>query len=85
VDGALNSKGTRVRVVLITPYGSIIEQSYTLRFRATNNKAEYKEVIAGLEMATTFGVAVLEVQCDSLLIVSQINKEYTKTFEWPHT
>ena len=28
-------------------------------------------------MATTLGFAKLEVQCDSLLIVSQINREYT--------
>ena len=27
-------------------------------------------------MATTLGIAELEVRCDSLLIVSQINREY---------
>jgi len=77
MDGALNNKGARVRVVLTTPYGSIIEQSYTLGFQATNNEAEYESVIMSLKMTTALGIAALEVQRDSLLIVSQINREYT--------
>jgi len=76
VDGASNSKGAGVGVVITTPDESIIEQSYTLGFRATNNEAEYEAVIAGLKMATTLGVAEFEVRCDSLLIACQINGEY---------
>jgi len=30
VDEASNSKGTSIRIVLLTPEGSIIEQSFTL-------------------------------------------------------
>ena len=59
------------------PDGSIIDQSYTLGFGATNKEAEYETIIAGLKMATTLGVMELEVRCDLLLIVSQINIEYT--------
>jgi len=61
VDGALNSKRANVRVVLTTRDGSIIEHSYTLGFPATNNETEYEAVIAVLKMATTLGVAKLEV------------------------
>ena len=60
MDGASNGKGAGVEVVLTTPYGSIIEQSYTLGFRATNNETEDEAIIAGLKMATTVGVAELE-------------------------
>jgi len=41
-------------LVLTTPDGSVIEQSYMLGFRATNNEAEYEAVITGLRMAATF-------------------------------
>jgi len=48
VDGASNSKGARIRVVLTTPKVSIIEQSFTISFPASNNKAEYEAILAGL-------------------------------------
>ena len=85
MDGASNSKGAGVGVVLTTPDGSIIEQSYTLGFRATNNEAEFETVIAGLKMATTLGIMELEVRCDSLLTVRQINGEYTAKDIWSRT
>jgi len=31
----------------------------------------------GLKIETTIGIQELEVRCDSLLIVSQVNREYT--------
>jgi len=55
---------------------SIIEQSYTLGFPATNNEAKYKVVIVGLRMAATLGVTGLEVCCNLLLVMSQVNREY---------
>jgi len=70
LDGASNGKGARVWIVLTTLDGSVIEQSYTIGFRATNNEPGYEAVIAGLRMVTTLGVTKLEVQCDSQLIVS---------------
>ena len=66
-----------VGIVLITPEGSIIELSYSLEFRATNNKAEYEAVVTGHKMAITVRVMELEVHCHLLLIVSEINRECT--------
>lgn len=43
---------------------------------ATNNQAEYRAVIAGLERALSLGVADLVVRLDSLLIVRQVAGEY---------
>jgi probable phosphoglycerate mutase len=43
---------------------------------ATNNVAEYRGLIAGLEKAVELGVAVLEVVSDSELMVKQMRGEY---------
>jgi len=71
VDRASNSKGSEIGIVLATPKGTIIEQSFTLGFTATNNEAEYEG------MVVAHGVTELEVYFDSLLIVSQVKGEYT--------
>ena len=71
MDGASNSMGVGIRVVLTTPKGSIIEQSFTLGFPASNNEAEYEAVLAGLRMATILRVTGLEVQCDFSLVANQ--------------
>jgi ribonuclease HI len=39
---------------------------------ATNNVAEYRSVIAGLEAARPFGARVARVRADSLLVVRQL-------------
>ena len=48
VDEALNNKDSEIRIILTTSKGTIIEQSYTLSFPATNNEVEYEAIIAGL-------------------------------------
>jgi len=43
---------------------------------ATNNVAEYRALVAGLEKAAAIGVAELEVVSDSELLVKQMRGEY---------
>jgi ribonuclease HI len=43
---------------------------------ATNNVAEYRALVAGLERATEVGVSELEVVSDSELLVKQMRGEY---------
>ena len=43
---------------------------------ATNNVAEYRALVAGLEKAVELGVAELEVMSDSELLVRQMTGEY---------
>ena len=43
---------------------------------ATNNVAEYKAVIAGLEEAKRLGATEVEVRADSLLLVRQLTGEW---------
>jgi len=76
VDGASNSKGAGIGIVLTTPEGYIIEQSFALGFQVSNNETEYEAVLAGLRMAITLGVTWLEVWCDSSLVVNQVSGEY---------
>jgi len=76
MDGASNSMRADIRVVLTTPKGSIIEQSFTLGFPASINEAEYEAVLAGLRITTTLGVTGLEVRFDSSLVVNQVSGEY---------
>jgi probable phosphoglycerate mutase len=44
--------------------------------RATNNVAEYRALLAGLEKALELGVSELEVVSDSELMVKQMRGEY---------
>uniref|UniRef100_A0A2N9GI24 Integrase catalytic domain-containing protein n=1 Tax=Fagus sylvatica TaxID=28930 RepID=A0A2N9GI24_FAGSY len=53
VDGASNTKGSGTGVVIITPDDTVIEQSIRLDFKASNNKAKYEAVLAGLNSAIT--------------------------------
>jgi len=70
--------GAGIKIVLTTSEGSIIEQSFTLGFLASNNEAAYGAVLAELRMAITLGITWLEVQCDSSLVVNQVSGEYHK-------
>jgi ribonuclease HI len=42
----------------------------------TNNVAEYRAVIAGLETALDLGVTEVDIRLDSLLLVKQVTGEY---------
>ncbi|GJR18725.1 reverse transcriptase domain-containing protein [Tanacetum coccineum] len=57
--------GSGVGLILTNPKGT--EFTYTLRFRfdATNNEAEYKALIAGLQIAEQMGVKNLQANVDS--------------------
>ena len=55
VDGAVNQKGSGVRLVLISPKEIIIEKSLRLGFSATNNEVEYKAFLQGMTMVQKIG------------------------------
>ena len=47
-----------------------------LEFKATNNIAEYKGLILGLNKAKALGARTLVVKIDSQVIAGQVEKEY---------
>lgn len=49
---------------------------FRFNFLATNNEAEYKAFVGGLELAITIGIRRLHILMDSLLAVNQIKGDY---------
>jgi ribonuclease H / adenosylcobalamin/alpha-ribazole phosphatase len=60
-------------VVVMTPGGMVLAQLAEGIGWATNNVAEYRGVIAGLEQALALGGRRVRVRADSLLVVNQQN------------
>lgn len=78
VDGGArgNPGPAGIGAVLVTSDGEVIEDAARGIGVATNNVAEYKALIAGLELALARGVSELAVFSDSELVVSQIKGEW---------
>ena len=70
-DGASNSIGVGIRIMLEAPSGLKIE-AQRLNFQATNNEVEYEALIYGLELAKRLGVKLLKVRSNSKLIAEQV-------------
>ncbi|XP_071695314.1 uncharacterized protein [Rutidosis leptorrhynchoides] len=72
-DGASSSDGSGAGLILIGPDGE--EHTYALRFEfpASNNEAEYEELLSGLRMAEKMGIKNLKVSVDSQLVANQMN------------
>ena len=62
--------------VLETEDGTVLDARGETIGVATNNVAEYRALIAGLEAAIARGVTELEVVSDSELVVKQMRGEY---------
>jgi ribonuclease HI len=60
-------------VVVTTPSGTVLAQLAEGIGWATNNVAEYRGVIAGLQQALALGGRRVRVRADSLLVVNQQN------------
>ncbi|XP_070007830.1 uncharacterized protein [Nicotiana sylvestris] len=71
MDGASNVKGLGLGVVLITPSGKTLRQAIKI-VPLTNNEAKYEALIAGLELARGIDSKVIEIKCDSQLVVNQV-------------
>ncbi len=65
-----------IGVVLEDLEGRIVEEFGRTIGVCTNNVAEYKALLAGLELAARSGVEELEVLADSELLVKQVRGEY---------
>ncbi|XP_075099318.1 uncharacterized protein LOC142176137 [Nicotiana tabacum] len=70
-DGASNVKGYGLKVVLVTPLGETLRQIIKT-ILLTNNEAEYEVLVAGLKLARGLGSEVIEIKCDSQLVVNKV-------------
>ena len=73
-DRAVNQNGKGIGILLITLEGSHIPLAIKLNFEATNNMAEYKACIAGMEAFQELRVKEAEVFGDSTLVIAQAQK-----------
>ena len=75
VDGATNQRGSGVGLVLVSLEQITIEKSLRLGFLATNNKAEYEDLLEGMSMVQKMGGRVVRLFSDSRLVVGQVKGE----------
>jgi ribonuclease HI len=75
-DGSLKLLGAGAGILFIAPGGEQLKYALQLLFSASNNAAEYETLIHGLNIAISLGIKRLMVYGDSLVVISQINKEW---------
>jgi ribonuclease HI len=75
-DGSLKLQGAGTGILFIAPGGEQLRYALQLLFSASNNAAEYEALIHGLNIVISLGIKRLIVHGDSLMVISQINKEW---------
>lgn len=78
VDGGArgNPGPAAIGVVISDPDGSVIDEVAETIGRATNNEAEYRALIRGLERAAELGAGEVRIVNDSELVAKQVNGIY---------
>ncbi len=78
VDGGArgNPGPAAIAAVVATPEGEILEEHSETIGQATNNVAEYRALLLGIERARALGAREVELVGDSELIVRQVRGEY---------
>ncbi len=78
VDGGArgNPGPAAVAAVVSDPGGGVLEESAERIGTATNNVAEYRALLLGIERAAAIGATEVELVGDSELIVRQVKGEY---------
>jgi ribonuclease HI len=78
VDGGArgNPGPAAIGVVVTTPDGDDVAEVAETIGSATNNVAEYRALLRGIELAREHGASELEIYGDSELVVKQVRGEY---------
>jgi ribonuclease HI len=78
VDGGArgNPGPAAIAAIVREPSGETIESRGETIGRATNNVAEYRALLLGIELAAARGASEVELVGDSELIVRQVKGEY---------
>ncbi len=78
VDGGArgNPGPAAIAAIVASPEGELLEQRGEAIGRATNNVAEYKALLLGIELARGLGAGEIELIGDSELVVRQVKGEY---------
>jgi len=78
VDGGArgNPGPAAIGVVVASPRGDVLEEVAETIGVATNNVAEYRALLRGLERAHTLGASEVEIVNDSELVAKQLTGAY---------
>jgi ribonuclease HI len=78
VDGGArgNPGPAAIGVVLSSPDGEVVDEAAERIGHATNNVAEYRAVLHGLEQARRLGATEVEIVNDSELVARQLTGAY---------
>jgi ribonuclease HI len=78
VDGGArgNPGPAAAAAVVSTPGGDVLDEAQQTLGVATNNVAEYRGLLLGLERARALGATEVEVVNDSELVAKQVNGQY---------
>jgi ribonuclease HI len=78
VDGGArgNPGPAAAAAVLATPDGEVVDEAAERIGHATNNVAEYRALLLGLERARVLGATEVEIVNDSELVAHQVNGRY---------
>jgi ribonuclease HI len=78
VDGGArgNPGPAAAAAVVSTPDGDVLDEASLTLGETTNNVAEYRGLLLGLERARELGATAVEVVNDSELVAKQLNGEY---------
>ena len=71
-DGVINQYGNGIGILLITHEGYHIPLAIKLNFEATDNMAEYKACIVGMEALQELGVKEAKVFKDLALVIAHV-------------
>ncbi|KAL5567101.1 hypothetical protein UlMin_030265 [Ulmus minor] len=75
-DGAASAKGGGIGIVLTGPESQVLTKTCKLLYSCSNNEAEYKALIVGMEMAEKEDVKRLAIKGDSRLVIQQLKGEF---------
>ena len=75
-DESSNRRVGKAGIILRSLEGDEIECMVRLDFPTTNNEAEYKALVAGLDLAKAAGAASVVIYYDSQVVTNQVNGDY---------
>ena len=76
VDRSSEEQGSGVEIVLEGLEGEKISYAVRLEFTATNNRAEYEALIAGLELAKAVKAVRVKIRTNSQLVANHVSEMF---------
>jgi ribonuclease HI len=75
-NGSLRLQGAGSGILFIALGSEQLKYALQLLFPASNNAAEYEALVHGLSIVVSLGIKRLMVYDDSLVVISQVNKDW---------